>query len=39
MISSDPFETTHADNIRKADAIPDQRIAKHPKGKISRFDR
>jgi hypothetical protein len=21
MISSDPFETTHADNIRKADAI------------------
>jgi hypothetical protein len=38
MISSDPFETTHADNIRKADAIL-QRIAKHPKGKISRFDR
>jgi hypothetical protein len=38
MISSDPFETTHADNIRKA-AILTKRIAKHPKGKISRFDR
>jgi hypothetical protein len=38
MISSDPFETTHADNIRKR-CYPDQRIAKHPKGKISRFDR
>jgi hypothetical protein len=38
MISSDPFETTHADNIRKADAILTN-VLKHPKGKISRFDR
>jgi hypothetical protein len=34
MISSDPFETTHADNIRKADAILTNVLQKHQRQNI-----